>query len=453
MSETASVYLGRTSREYALYINQTRAIPLIHDGLKEGQRIALWLLRNEASKIKTAALTGKMMESLLYVHGDASAATAINLLAAPFKNNVPLIEGLGQFGNRKMPDGEGIGAPRYTDVRRAKASDAFLYQDLDLIKTEENYDGSRQKPQYFLPLIPLVLLNGVNGVGYGHATSILPHDLYDIIGATEDALNDKPIRDMLPKWERYNVTVAPTNKPNQYEILGKAEVLDTSTVRITELPPGMTVEALRDRLDKMEDAKEIVRFVDRSAKTIDVTVTMPRGSVRDWTSQKAIDFFKIKEKVTERIVVVDWDRNSIRTFDNAADLVKEFATWRLGWYKVRFERLRDLAKRELDFWRVIEALLENGFLSRLGKHDNRKAVEDDVKSVETAIEVTLDDKQLDRVVSMPTYRWTRETEAEAKAKIAELTASIADFEATIADPDRLKKVYLGELAALKKAKI
>jgi DNA gyrase/topoisomerase IV subunit A len=453
MTEQPSAYLARTSREYALYINQTRAIPLIHDGLKEGQRIALWLLRNEASKIKTAALTGKMMESLLYVHGDASAATAINLLAAPFKNNVPLIEGLGQFGNRKMPDGEGIGAPRYTDVKRAKASDAILYQDLDLIPMEENYDGSRQKPQYFLPLIPLVLLNGVNGVGYGHATSILPHDLQDIIGATEDALHDRPIREMMPKWERYNVTVTATNKPNQYEILGRAEVLDASTIRVTELPPGMTVDAIRDRLDKMEEAKEIVRFVDRSAKTIDITVTLPRGSARGWTEQKALDFLKIKERVTERIVVVDWDRNGIRTFDNAADLVKEFAAWRLRWYKVRFERMRDMAKRELDFWLVIEALLENGFLSRLGKHDNRKAVEDDVRSVETAVGITLDDRQIDRVVSMPTYRWTRETEAEAKSKIAELRSAVADYEVTISDPDRLKKVYLGELAALKKAKL
>lgn len=451
--ETTSNYVARTSREYALYICLSRAIPLIHDGLKEGQRIALWLLRNESGKIKTAALTGKMMESLLYVHGDGPASNAINLLAAPFRNNVPLIEGLGQFGNRKVPDGEGIGQPRYTEVRRSKAADAFLYCDVDLIPTEENYDGSRQKPQHFLPLIPLVLLNGVNGIAYGHSTSILPRNINDLIGATEDVLLGKPIRELIPYWNRYNVSVTPTGKPNQYEVTGRAEILDTSTVRITELPPGMPLEDLRNRLDKLEDADEIVRFVDRSAKSIDVTVTVRRGAAKGWTEQDAIDFFKLKEKVSERIVVVDWDRERIRVFEDPNDVIREFTEWRLAWYKTRFQKLRDEAQTNLDFWTVVYALFQNQFPSRLGKFQNRKAVEEDVRTVEKLVDINLSNTQLDRVVSMPTYRWTKEAEEEALSKIQEMQSLVEEYTDIINTPEKLKKVYLSELNALKKLKL
>ena len=124
--QTASNYILDTSREYSVYVCENRAIPKVADGLKDGPRKALWLMRNKSEKIKTVSMSGEMISSGLYLHGDASASGAISMLAAPYCNNIPLIEGIGAFGTRVAPV-EGIGAPRYTYVKKNKAADMLLY--------------------------------------------------------------------------------------------------------------------------------------------------------------------------------------------------------------------------------------------------------------------------------------------------------------------------------------
>src|SRR6478752_2859184 len=245
ISPQSSDLLLRDSRDYAIYVCENRAIPAIEDGMKFGQRIALWLLRNRAEKVKTYALSGLMGYERLYVHGETSANNAISLLAAPFKNNVPLIEGLGAFGSRIAPV-EGIGAPRYTEVRRSEAAKAFFYNDLDLVPLEDNSDGSNVQPQHFLPLIPVVLLNGVSGVAVGWSTEILPRSLKSIVAACQDALAGKQPKVLEPFYNRYNIGVQSTGA-NQWEFTGKVDIVDTSTVRIVELPPGEKLDKFRAR--------------------------------------------------------------------------------------------------------------------------------------------------------------------------------------------------------------
>jgi Type IIA topoisomerase (DNA gyrase/topo II, topoisomerase IV), A subunit len=448
---TFSDYLLSTSREYAIYVCSTRAIPNVQDGLKHGQRIALWLLRNRADKIKTVALGGMMSAERLYVHGDVSATNAIGLLAAPYKNNVPLIEGLGQFGSRVAPV-DGIGAPRYTEVRRSKAAEAFLYNDIDLVPLRDNYDGSNKEPIHFLPLIPTVLLNGVQGVAVGWSTKIFPRSLKGLIQATQDALKGaKTIRGLEPHFERYNIEIR--NKgDNKYEFVGKVEIINTSTVRVTELPPGIAIEDFRAMLIQMEEEEAIQSFTDRSTDTIDITIRFKRGSIAGWNEEKVIDFLKLKERSTERIVVINWDGVSIRTYENAETLVREFAQWRLGWYTKRFEKLLAEATYERTYWRLLKALFDGGFTKKLGTFKDRDAMASAVLSIATKSKLQIDDAQLNRVLNLATYRWTMEFEAEVTDKIKSLDTAIADYKATLADDEKLKAVYMSELEALKKLK-
>src|ERR1700677_2470176 len=131
MNSNTSTYIRDSSRSYSIYVCSNRAIPSVVDGLKHVQRIALWLMRDKADKVKTVALSGLCAFHKLYVHGDVSCNNAIGLLAAPYCNNVPLLSGHGAFGSRISPV-EGIGAARYTSVSRSKAAQAFLYNDLDI---------------------------------------------------------------------------------------------------------------------------------------------------------------------------------------------------------------------------------------------------------------------------------------------------------------------------------
>jgi DNA gyrase/topoisomerase IV subunit A len=483
----SSDYLLRDSREYSIYVCSTRAIPAVEDGLKQGQRIALWLLRNRAEKIKTFALSGLMGFERLYVHGEVSANSAIGLLAAPFKNNVCLIEGLGQFGSRVAPV-DGIGAPRYTEVRRSKGSEAFLYRDLDLVPLIENYDGSNMQPSHFLPLIPTVLLNGVSGIAVGWSTEILPRSLKSLIQATQDALAGNPIKGIDPYFARYNIDVKNVGT-NQWEFTGKVKILDTSTLQITELPPGEKIENFRAKLIKMENGDHpydratlgedcpVMNFVDRSTDCIDITVKFKRGYLgpqaarveeetidgkkykhkiparKAWTEADAIKFFKLTEKTTERIVVLGWGGKAIRTYASPEELIRDFAAWRLGWYTKRFEKMLADAIYERNFWKAIAALFKDNFPKRLGAFADKAAVETDVMGVVTKVKLKLDDTQLERVVNLPTYRWTKSFEAEVQTKISNLDTSIKEYQSILASPDRLKAVYNDELEELKKAKL
>ncbi len=442
-----SEYILKTSREYSLYVCGHRAIPNIEDGLKPSQRMALWLLRNKSGKIKVSALSGMLAAEKIYVHGEASSNNAISLLAAPFKNNVPLIQGVGLFGTRVVPDG--WGAARYVEVSKADAADKFLYRDLDLVPQQDNYDNTTKQPIHLLPVIPLLLLNGVEGIAIGWSTSILPRSFKSIVEATQAALQGRKIKPLVPYYENYDVTVEALGT-NQWIIHGKVKIEDTSTLRVTELPPGMNVEKFLERLDEMEDRDQISSFTDNSSKSIDILVKFKRGAIKDWTEKQAITFLKLSEKVTERITVVDFGGSRIATYPNAEAVVEAFVEWRLGWYTTRFEKMVADTNYELTYWQVLRALFKDGFTKRLGTFKNRAGMEVDVTKVAEKAKIAFEQKQMDRVVSLPTYRWTTEFEAEVHNKIAALEADIADYTTILSSPDLLKGVYAEELDQLKK---
>lgn len=469
MKIKTSKYLLDTSREYSIYVCDTRGIPSVIDGLKTSQRIALWLLRNKAEKVKTVGLAGQMAAEKLYVHGDASANGAINLLAAPYKNNVPLIEGLGEFGSRIKPDG--IGAPRYTEVRRSKAAEAFLYNDLPNVPLVKNYDGSNMQPAHFLPLIPSILLNGVQGVAVGFSTAILPRDLKQLIQATADVVAGKKPKALLPSYAKYDVDVKEL-EPNKYEITGKCRIVDTSTIKVTELPPGLSLDDFRKRLIKMEDDGEIMDFDDNSSQFIDIDVRLKRGTLKGspattevvdgkklkisakpaWTEAKCVEFLKLRERVTERIVVLDWDQTSIRTYENPLDLVRDFVDFRLGVYVQRYERLLREANLEVVYWRLLKALFENGFTKKLGTFSDKAAMLVEVAAVAKKTKLKPTEDQFERAVGLPTYRWTTDFKADVDKKIAELEAASVEYKLNLDKPERIRAIYAAELDELKKLK-
>jgi DNA gyrase/topoisomerase IV subunit A len=445
----SSNYIKDTSREYSIYVCENRAIPKVTDGLKDAQRKALWLIRNKAEKIKTVSLAGEMISSGLYLHGDASAAGAISMLAAPFVNNVPLLQGIGTFGTRTAPV-DGIGAPRYTYVKRDAILSNIMLTDLDIVPLKDNYDGSTKEPLHFLPLLPTVLLNGVSGIAVGWSTEILRRRFSDLVEASISVLDGKDPKKLIPHYERYSIKVDHL-EGNSWEMSGRASILDTSTIHVTELPPDLTLGKFKERLNTLEDDGKINSYIDASTKTIDITIKMARGSVAGWNEAKAIDFLKLKQKKSERIVVVDWNSQSIRQYDSAEDVVKEFVAWRLGWFTVRYEYLKAEDEYALNFLYAIKACFDAKLPAKLSGFKNREELEESVKKITAKLQ--LEKSQIDRIVGLPTYRWTADIYADTLDKITEHETRIADYIAILADPKKLKKIYRDELVALGKLKL
>lgn len=447
MTMTSSEYIEQTSKEYALYVAQNRAIPKVTDGLKDGQRKFLWIMRNKADKIKTVSLAGLSISENLFLHGDSSASDTISMLAAPFCNNIPYLSGVGNFGTRVGPTD--WSQPRYTYVKKYKATEELMYKDLNIVPLQENYDGSNVEPINFLPLIPLVLLNGVSGIAVGWSTDILPRNITNIIDNTIKVLKGKKIERLKPSYDYLGCDVAHIEN-NSWYIYGEASAINTTTVKITGLPPDLSLEKFKEKLNKMEDDGLIQTYTDNSAEFINIEVKLKREVLSKLTTkEKLLDFFKLKQKKTERIVVLDFNNKSIKQYEDDISLVKDFVKWRLGWYTVRYNKMLEDDTSSLNFWNAIIECFNKKLPSKLSTKNSKKEIEEEVKTICKKIPLT--PEQIDRISSLPSYRWAKDHYQQVKDNIDKLNKNISFYKDILADDKKLKDVYISELEALKKA--
>lgn len=447
-----SEYINLTSREYSTYVLENRATPNLTDGLKLSQRIALWLIRDQAKPVKTAGMVGRMMESGLYVHGDAAAADAISRLAAPFLNNYPLIKGEGAFGTRVSPV-DGIGAARYTEVRRSKFAEDELYIDLEICPTRENYDGSKLMPKTFLPRIPLILLNGVNGIAVGFANKILPRNLEEIRQAVVDVLETgRTTRPLLPYYTMYDCEVVPDHsKAGKFYLRGRVKIENTTTVRITEVPPGMSLDAVKERLIKLEDEKKIVSFADNSTDHIDITVKMTRAELSKHDEPGLIHLFRLVVSETENLTVLDPSGTTVHVYDNVQDIVRDFVNWRVGLYLDRYQRLLGIEEENALFWRCFLACFETTktrsetVAAVINAFKGRKELVSAVKEAIQEQELEVRDEIVDRIVGLPVYRFTQEGRDDAQKKLRACDKMIREYQQIIDSPEKRKSIYLQEV--------
>lgn len=448
MNTTTSDFINASSREYAIYTAQNRAIPSVCDGLKDGQRKMLWLMRTRQEKVKTISLAGQVIQEGLFLHGDTSAAETISRLAAPYLNNVPLLEGVGAFGTRVGPDS--WGAPRYTYVKRHAVAQALLYPDLDLVPMKPNYDGSVLEPVNFLPLIPLVLLNGVSGIAVGWSTDILPHSLDSLIDATVAAIDQKPLPDLVPNYDFLQVKVRELGN-NSYEFTGQVTVASATLLKVTELPPDLSLEKFRARLNQMEDDDLIHSYTDRSTKTIDIEIRMKRGSMDNWTTEQAVNFLKLRSKSTQRLVVLDFNNTSIRQFATTSELVQAFVEWRLTWYTKRYQKLIEQTQRELTWYQALKLCYDQKLPAFLSQAANKQAIVERVQKITHKLPIEVE--QIDRITQLPSYRWAQDQYQDTLDKISEQEKLLAQYQAQLASPQALRKQYRQEVTALKKLKL
>jgi len=438
-------FIKDSSREYSIYVCQKRGIPSASDGLKDSQRKVLFVMKTQNEKIKTISLAGRMISENIYVHGDAAACDTISLMAAPYCNNVPLLSGVGAFGTRVGPDD--WGAPRYTYVKKNSYTDALVYQDYDIVPLKENYDGSVLEPKHFLPLIPIVLLNGVSGIAVGWSTEILPHSLTSLIDATLAAIdNKKTLPDLLPCYEYLGCSVRGIGD-NAYEFKGKATI-DGSSIIVTELPPDISLEKFKAKLNKLEDEEKIQTYVDRSTKDIHVEVRFKRGSITGWTEAKALEFLKLNSKTTQRLVVLDWDGNNVRQYDSTESLIRDFVEWRVGFYTVRYQKLIRDATYQLNWNLALKQCYDKGLPAWLPRAQTAAEVVEKIRSICAKIDV--DHDQIDRISALPSYRWARDSYDKTLKNIDDLTTTIADYNIILNDPQKIRAIYRQEVAALKK---
>jgi len=442
VEKTISEFLSSEYKEFAMYVIEGRAIPSVIDGFKPTQRKIIhisnqtWKTGNEKT-LKVFQLSGKVASDCYYHHGDASLSNAIITMAQRFKNNAPLLEEDGQFGSLRSPQ---AGAPRYIGT---KLSENFklIYKDFELLEYKEE-EGESIEPKYFLPIVPAVLLNGSSGIAVGFASNVLNRDIRSIIDACVKVLAGKEPGEVKPTLNGFNGEFIQDKENNKrWVIRGKYDKVNTTTVKITELPPSMTYEKYEDILDKLVDDKVIVTYDDNCKDNIDYTIKFTRSDLEKLDEEKLIKLLKLEESSTEIFSTLD-EFGKLMIFENTADIIKYFVNFRLKYYHKRKQFLLDKMNRELKILsnrgRFIKAIIDG----KLKVNNVSKAII--IEGIE-AMNLDKIDDSYDYLLRMPIYSLTKEMYDKLKEDFTIKKEEIKTLEAT--DP---KDMYLLDLTELKK---
>jgi DNA topoisomerase-2 len=442
IEKTISEFLSSEYKEFAMYVIEGRAIPSVIDGFKPTQRKIIhisnqtWKTGNEKT-LKVFQLSGKVASDCYYHHGDASLSNAIITMAQRFKNNAPLLEEDGQFGSLRSPQ---AGAPRYIGT---KLSENFklIYKDFELLEYKEE-EGESIEPKYFLPIVPAVLLNGSSGIAVGFASNVLNRDIKSIIDACVKVLAGKEPGEVKPTLNGFNGEFIQDKENNKrWVIRGKYDKVNTTTVKITELPPSMTYEKYEDILDKLVDDKVIVTYDDNCKDNIDYTIKFTRSDLEKLDEEKLIKLLKLEESSTEIFSTLD-EFGKLMIFENTADIIKYFVNFRLKYYHKRKQFLLDKMNRELKILsnrgRFIKAIIDG----KLKVNNVSKSII--IEGIE-AMNLDKIDDSYDYLLRMPIYSLTKEMYDKLKEDFTIKKEEIKTLEAT--DP---KDMYLLDLTELKK---
>jgi DNA topoisomerase-2 len=273
----------------------SRSIPSIMDGLKPAQRKILYCCfkRNLTSEIKVAQLAGYVSEHSGYHHGEASLHSTITDLAQNYvgSNNINLLEPRGQFGTR-LEGGKDSAAPRYIFTQLEKIVDKiYKKQDSNILKYLQD-DGGSVEPEYYVPIIPMALVNGCLGIGTGYSTNIPMYNPKDLIDITLDTIKGKEIDldYILVPWVK-GFTGEIRRIGEKWISFGKWKIKGR-VLEILELPLGTWTVDYKETLESVLEIYSI--------------------QVKSWTSQS-----------TDDLVSFTITFNNVETVDTFASTIEE----------------------------------------------------------------------------------------------------------------------------------
>lgn len=335
-----------------------RSIPSVVDGFKPGQRKILFACfkRKLKAEIKVAQLVGYVGEHTAYHHGEASLSQTIVGLAQNFvgSNNINVLMPNGQFGTRHQ-GGQDAASPRYifTDVSKMSRK-IFCEADQPLL-TYLNDDGLSVEPEYYVPVLPMILVNGAQGIGTGWSTSIPNFNPAEIVDNLRRLMRGEETVKMQPWYRGFKGPIVehPDN-PNNYRAMGLIEEVDDHTLEISELPIGFWTQNMKEYLEKAIAGDEktpswVKDYADNSTEsTVHFTVTLSEAAMRETVAQGLVKRFKLQENITMTNMVAFDSNGRIRKYTSVDEILHEFYGVRLKYYQKRKDWMTADLERQLD---------------------------------------------------------------------------------------------------------
>jgi len=360
--ETKQVtYADFVNLELILFSNtdNVRSIPCVVDGFKPGQRKVLFtcLKRNDKREVKVAQLAGSVAEKSAYHHGEQSLCGTIVNLAQNYvgSNNINVLMPNGQFGTR-LSGGKDSASPRYIFTMLSPLARYIFHPHDDPLLTYLDDDNQRIEPEWYCPIIPMVLVNGSEGIGTGWSTKIPNHNPRDIVANIRAMMRGSEPKAMIPWYKNFRGEVI-TAGDGRFVTVGCASILDGQKLEITELPIGTWTQNYKESvLEPLlhGDAKSKAVISDYKEYNTDTTVRF----VISFLPGEFNSLYREKEgfhrvfKLTSSISITSMhsfdNNNCLRKYDNTLVILKEFFALRLEFYEKRKVYLEGMLQADAD---------------------------------------------------------------------------------------------------------
>lgn len=374
--------------KYASYVILDRAIPNVFDGLKPVQRRILHTLWNmhDGKLHKVANVAGQTMA--YHPHGDAPITEALVNMA----NKGFLLDQQGNFGN--IFTGDPSAAARYIETRLSVLAKETMFNP-DLTAFAPSYDGRHQEPLCLPAKIPLLLMQGAEGIAVGMATSILPHNFVELLEAEIAILEGNQV-EILPDFPTGGIMDASDYQQGKgkVKLRAKIEVKDPKTVVITEICYGTTTESLIRSID--EAAKrgkiKIEAIHDYTAGKVEIEIKLPRGQYAEDLINALYGYTDCEVSLSSQVIVI---KDNMPVEMGVVDILH-----------LHVAKLQDYLRRELEIQRsrylekIFDKTLEQIFIeNRIYKKIEEIASYEKIHSV---IEKGLEPYH-DQLLRIPTY--------------------------------------------------
>ena len=379
--------------DYASYVILERAVPSVEDGFKPVQRRIMQSMKDldDGRYNKVANIVGHTMQ--YHPHGDASIADAMVQIG----QKDLLIDTQGNWGNTLT--GDRAAASRYIEARLSKFASDVIFNP-KITNWQSSYDGRRKEPINLPVKFPLLLAQGAEGIAVGLSTKILSHNFIELIDASIKYLKNKRFT-LLPDFVTGGIADF-TNyndgkRGGRIRVRAKINIVDKSTLLISELPYSATTSSLIDSIIKANDKGKIKikKIDDNTSSKVEILIYLPSGISPDKTIDALYAFTNCEVSISPLSCVIEDNKPCFlgvseilsKSTDHTVKLLKDELQIRLGeledqWHNFSLERIfienkiyRDIEKEET--WEGVLRSIRDGIKPFI-KNLKRDVSDDDI---------------------------------------------------------------------------
>ena len=341
----------------------SRSIPSVIDGFKPSQRKIFFgasLRGLDKTEVKVAQLAGFVSDKAAYHHGEMSLNGAIIGMAQDFvgSNNINVLKPNGQFGSR-LRGGKDAASPRYIWTEFTELTSYIFRKEDDPILKYQDEDGMKIEPDTYLPIIPMVLINGAEGIGTGFSTKCPQFNPIDIINIIIRKLDGEPNDyDLVPWYSLFEGSIeTDPSVEKTFNIKGKYEINDNHLL-ITELPIGEWTTNYKEFLERqleLESTKKnksninLQSYTDNNTdKKIYFDLEFNKGFLQKESEESLMKSYHLIKTIRTSNIHLYNKNGTIKKYTNIDEIIDEFYEHRLESYVERKKYIQEKMESELE---------------------------------------------------------------------------------------------------------